>query len=75
MSVYRLFALTAALLITGSESLAFSSGAPKIAAERPVEQVAPAYAPEPQPLPEIVVTAPRILPEIVVTNTRLPSAP
>jgi hypothetical protein len=28
-----------------------------------------------EPLPEIVVTAPRILPEIVVTNSRLPPAP
>ena len=73
MRVHRLLALSAALLITASESLALSAGGAKPVAVPPVEQVAPSYASE--PLPEIVVTAPRILPEIVVTNSRLPPAP
>jgi hypothetical protein len=73
MTTYRLLALGAALLITASESVALTGRGVHPAAERPVTQVVESYAVE--PLPEIVVTAPRILPEIVVTNTRLPSTP
>jgi hypothetical protein len=73
MSAYRLLALTAALLITASESVALTSRGVHPAADRPVTAVVESYAVE--PLPEIVVTAPRILPEIVVTNSRLPPAP
>jgi hypothetical protein len=76
MKAYRLLALGAALLITASESVALNrlnGRGVHQAAERPFSQVVESYAVE--PLPEIVVTAPRILPEIVVTNTRLPSTP
>jgi len=76
MKTYRLLALGAALLITATESVALNrlnGRGVHQAAERPISAVMESYAVE--PLPEIVVTAPRILPEVVVTNTRLPPAP
>jgi len=73
MKTYRLLALGAALLITATESVALNRlngrGVQQLA-EHPAAQVMESYAVE--PLPEVVVTAPRILPEVVVTNTRLP---
>ena len=75
MKTYQLLALGAALLITATESVALNSlngRGVHPAAARPVT-VMESYAVE--PLPEVVVTAPRILPEIVVTNSRLPSTP